>query len=228
MEVSQLTVEQLGSIVGLFGPCMDDYLYVYDFKRDYYFISADAMKRFRLPAEQFSDVLENHKRFVYPEDVDMLVEELKLLGTGKKLSHNLHYRWLGRDGKPIWINCRGRVLLDEDGSAHFLVGCINEIGKKQKADNVSGLLGESSMHACFETCAAEIPAGFLLRLGLDDFKDINENHGMDYGDFILQKTAEVIAKCILPGQQLFRVVADEFAIVDFFGGCKGALQDYPP
>ena len=83
MEVSQLTVEQLGSIVGLFGPCMDDYLYVYDFKRDYYVISADAMKRFRLPAEQFSDVLENHKRFVYPEDVDMLVEELKLLAPGK-------------------------------------------------------------------------------------------------------------------------------------------------
>lgn len=218
MDVSQLTVEQLGGIVGLFGPCMDDYLYVYDFKRDYYFISADAMKRFRLPAEQFTDVLENHKHFVYPEDVDMLVEELKLLSTGKKLSHNLHYRWLGRDGKPIWINCRGRVLLDEDGSAHFLVGCINEIGKKQKADNVSGLLGESSMHACFETCAEDIPAGFLLRLGLDDFKDINENHGMDYGDFILQKTAEVITKCILPGQQLFRVVADEFAIVDFFGG----------
>lgn len=83
MDVSQLTVEQLGGIVGLFGPCMDDYLYVYDFKRDYYFISADAMKRFRLPAEQFTDVLENHKHFVYPEDVDMLVDELKLLSTGK-------------------------------------------------------------------------------------------------------------------------------------------------
>ena len=217
-EFEQMTAEQLGKIVDLFAPYMDDYLYVCDFKKDDYQISPRAVERFLLPSDHFTDVLEEHKKFVYPEDVDALIEELEELCGGTRTSHNMHYRWLDREKKPIWINCRGRVLLDSDGPPHFLVGCINEIGEKQKADNVSGLLGESSMKACYEEFGGKFPDGFLLRIGIDDFKDINENHGIEYGDFILRKTAECIEKHILPGQRLFRLVADEFAIVDFLGG----------
>lgn len=217
-ESEQMTAEQLGKMVGLFAPCMDDYLYVCDFKKDDYQISPRAKERFLLPSDHFSNVLEEHKKFVYPEDVKLLIEELEELSSGTRTSHNMHYRWLDRDKNPIWINCRGRVLRDSDGTPHFLVGCINEIGEKQKADNVSGLLGESSMKACYEEFGGRFPDGFLLRIGIDDFKDINENHGIEYGDFILRKTAECIEKHILPGQKLFRLVADEFAIVDFLGG----------
>lgn len=217
-EIGTMTAEQLGQIVGLFAPCMDDYLYVCDFKKDYYQISPNAINRFLLPSDCFTDVVEEHKKFVYPEDVELLMKELEELSSGRRTVHNMHYRWLDREKNPIWINCRGRVLKDEDGTPHFLVGCINEIGEKQKADNVSGLLGESSMKEYYERNAEAFPAGFLLRIGIDDFKDINENLGIEYGDFILRKTAECIERCILPGQHLFRLVADEFAVVDFLGG----------
>lgn len=217
-KIESLTAEQLGNIVGLFSPCMDDYLYICDFKKDYYQISPSATERFLLSTDHFGNVMEEHQKFVYPEDVDLLVVELQLLAEGRKTFHNLHYRWLDKERKPIWINCRGRVLNDPDGTPHFLVGCINEIGKKQKADNVSGLLGESSMQNYYQTFGGKFPGGFLLRIGIDDFKDINENHGIEYGDYILRKTAECITENILPGQRLFRVVADEFAIVDFLGG----------
>lgn len=217
-EIGKLTVEQFGEIVRLFAPCMDDYLYVCDFKKDYYQISPSATERFLLSSDHFTNVLEEHKKFVYPEDVDLLVKELEEVSSGQRVVHNMHYRWLDREGNPIWINCRGRVLKDEDGTPHYLVGCINEIGEKQKADNVSGLLGESSMKVYYEKCEGTFPDGFLLRIGIDDFKDVNENLGIEYGDFILRKTAEYIEKCILPGQHLFRLVADEFAVVDFLGG----------
>lgn len=218
MQVEKMTAEQLIEAVGLFAPCMDDYLFVYDCKKDYYQISPRAMKRFLLPADHFTNALEEHTKFVYPEDVSVLVKELDELSRGIRTTHNMHYRWLDRENKPIWINCRGRVLLDSDGTPHFLVGCINEIGEKQKADNVSGLLGESSMRAYYEGVDGIFPEGFMLRIGIDDFKDINENNGVEYGDFILRKTAECINKSILPGQKLFRIVADEFAVVDFLGG----------
>lgn len=35
---------------------------------------------------------------------------------------------------------------------------------------------------------------------------------------IIHETANCIARCIAPGQQLYRIVADEFIIVDFLGG----------
>lgn len=220
MDTEQIdtTLEQLGAVIDLFSSSMDDYLYVCDFQKDVYQISPGATQRFMLPSDHFSNVLEIHKTFVYAEDVDMLLVELKLLKEGRKKYHNLHYRWLDHEGRPIWINCRGRVINDAGGKPHFLVGCINEIGRKQMADNVSGLLGESSMKNYYSAHVGRQRKGFVLRLGIDDFKDINENQGIEYGDYILRKTAECIAENILPGQKLFRAVADEFVIVDFLGG----------
>ena len=137
---------------------------------------------------------------------------------GIKHFHNLQYRWLGLDGQPIWINCRGRTVNGEEGQPMCMVGCINEIGAKQKADNVSGLLGETSLQDYLYTIGKVFPEGFILRIGIDDFKDINENLGIEYGDMIIHETANCIARCIAPGQQLYRIVADEFIIVDFLGG----------
>ena len=49
-EVAHFTTEQMVDMVGLLSPCMDDYLYVCDFKEDYYQISPNAVKRFCLQA----------------------------------------------------------------------------------------------------------------------------------------------------------------------------------
>ena len=217
-EVAHFTTEQMVDMVGLLSPCMDDYLYVCDFKEDYYQISPNAVKRFCLPADHFHNVVEMHRQVVYPDDLDLLLVELELLSTGRKVFHNLHYRWMGKNHETIWINCRGRVLCDPDGSPRYLVGCINEIGAKQKADNVSGLLGEYSLKAFYESRSPKLPQGFLLRIGIDDFKDINESHGNEYGDYILRRTAQCIEENIGSEQSLFHIVSDEFAVVDFSGG----------
>ena len=213
-----ITVEQLCRLIDMLHPCMDDYLYVYDLENDYYYISPEAIKHFMLPAVEFKNVVENHSKFVYPQDIDELQKDLQEILAGKKDFHNLQYRWLSRHGEPIWINCRGHVIHNEDGTPKYMIGCINEIGAKQKADNVSGLLGMSSMRSFFEEhVTSELKDGYLMRLGIDDFKEINEKLGIDYGDMVLRKTAECISDCILPGQTLYRAVSDEFLILDIQG-----------
>ena len=101
--------------------------------------------------------------------------------------HNLEYRLVDQNGKPIWVNYRGYVVRNREGEALYIIGCINEIGRQQKADNVSGLLSESSLHHYLDETSHQ--NGIILRLGLDDFKEINEKLGIEYGDMILRKTA---------------------------------------
>ena len=70
----------------------------------------------------------------------------------------MKYRWLDRNHNPVWINCRGTVLYDDNKEPHYLVGCINEIGLKPEADNVSGLLGEYALADYMkEKCGDSIP-----------------------------------------------------------------------
>lgn len=219
--------EQMEYIVELFNPCMDDYLYVFDLQKDCYKISKHATERFLLPGDNFDDAAKAHHTFVYSEDQSRLDDEFRRIMSGEIVFHNMHYRWLDRAGKPVWINCRGRVLNDADGKPHFLVGCINEIGQKQKADNVSGLLGESSLSAYVEQFEDGLPDGFFLRIGIDDFRDINGDFGMEYGDYILKSTADCIAENIKPSQRLYRILADEFMVVDFsVGDMEAATELY--
>lgn len=217
--------EQMEYIEELFNPCMDDYLYVFDLQKDCYKISKHATERFLLPGDNFDDAAKAHHTFVYSEDQSRLDDEFRRIMSGEIVFHNMHYRWLDRAGKPVWINCRGRVLNDADGKPHFLVGCINEIGQKQKADNVSGLLGESSLSAYVEQFEDGLPDGFFLRIGIDDFRDINGDFGMEYGDYILKSTADCIAENIKPSQRLYRILADEFMVVDFSGGDMEAATE---
>lgn len=213
-----ICIEQFQDIIDLLSPCMDDYLFLFDLKKDYYFISDCALERF--------DIMDNHiwnatqvlKNFVHSEDYPLLQEELEKLRQKEKDFHNLQYRWLDKNRNPIWINCRGRMLFDEKGQPEFLVGCINEIGEKQKADNISGLLGESSLHYEMLKWEKKNLEGFMLRIGIDNFKEVNENKGMEYGDMVLRKTADCIAEVIRPGQKLYRIVADEFIVIDTTGG----------
>lgn len=214
----KIVVSQFESIINILNPSMDDYLYIYDLKNDYFFISPSAVGRFRMPENRFHDVTDNLKKFVYEADWDELREDLSLVADNKKDFHNMEYRWLDREGNPVWINCRGRVARDEQGNAEFLIGCINEIGLKQKADNVSGALRERSLQGELGRYQEERLTGFILRIGIDNFKEINENRGLDYGDMILRKTAKCIEESLEEGQKFYRIVADEFIVLDLMGG----------
>ena len=213
----RMTYEHARSVIKDLEPCMDDYLYVYDISTDRYSISSTAANRFKLDATEFTDVIGMHERVVYPEDFPMLKEDLEAMTSGKKDFHNLNYRWLGKNDEVIWINCRGRVITTEDGKPELMVGCINEIGGKQKADNLSGLLGEAALHQMINDRQDAEMHGFMLRIGLDDFKKINERKGVEFGDEVLKQTAVAISSVLGQGQSVYRIVSDQFVVMDLTG-----------
>lgn len=224
--VLNMSKKQIEDAIRILNPCMNDYLYVFDLKEDYYVISKHATERFILPSDKFYNATKKHEDFVYPEDISMLCKEIKLIKEGKKKFHDMKYRWLDKHNNPIWINCRGSVLFDENVQPHYLVGCINEIGVKPEADNVSGLLGEYVLDRYIkDTCTDNIPDGFIIRMSIDNFSTINADFGMSYGDFILKRTAECILESIKPTQKLFKAGSDEFIIVDFNGSSINEAVD---
>lgn len=200
-----------------FSSCMNDYLFVYDIPHNTYYITERAMERFLLPSNVIHDLLANLEHFVYPEDVPVLADDLQAIISGKKSEHNLEYRWLGHEGRPLWINCRGRLIKDEAGLPSLMVGCINEIGKQPKADNISGLLGESSFREHLKSLDPAVSNISFMRIGIDDFKIINERHGTQYGDYVLSEVAACIHNALFPGQFAYRIVSDEFMVLDLSG-----------
>lgn len=207
-------------VIDQFASCMDDFPYVYDLKNDLYFISDKALDRFLMETNLFSDVSNTLSRIVYPDDYPELTEDLQKMLDGEKDEHSIQYRWIGKDGKPIWIHCKGRVIKGKQGEPLFMLGCVNEIGNVQQADNISGLWKTESLEEYLDQYKEPYPEGFFMYLGLDGFKSVVERLGVEYGNSVLHEVAKCIEGCLAPGQKVYRAVSDEFIIMDFSGGTE--------
>lgn len=201
-------------LIELFAPCMDDYLYIIDLQKNTFKISQAAVNRFMISGNSFDDAVNSFQYFVYKEDRSMIAEDLQCIIEGKEKDHNLYYRWLDKNGMPVWINCRGKVIDDKDGKPHYLIGCVNEIGDTQRADNVSGLLGERELRSYISSHIKDSSSVYLIYIGIDGFNAINGTLGVDYGNYVLKSVADCINSCLSDNQKLYHIVADEYMIID--------------
>ena len=201
-------------LIELFAPCMDDYLYIIDLQKNTFKISQAAVDRFMMSGNSFDDAVNSFQYFVYKEDRSMIAEDLQCIIEGKEKDHNLYYRWLDKNGMPVWINCRGKVIDDKDGKPHYLIGCVNEIGDTQRADNVSGLLGERELRSYISSHVKDSSSEYLIHIGIDGFNAINGTLGVNYGNYVLKSVADCINSCLSDNQKLYHIVADEYMIID--------------
>ena len=135
-KVQDYSFEEFCEMIKHFATCMDDYLYFVDIQQDKYYISNKALERFAMSSNYFSNVTESHREFVYEEDFPLLQEDLNGVISGEKDEHNIEYRWISKDGEPVWINCRGRSIKDENGKPIYVVECILE--SKNDPDHTYG------------------------------------------------------------------------------------------
>ena len=68
----------LRTLLRTFSECMNDYLFICDLTKDIFYISNAASRRFALPSGTFTNVAETFKTFVYEEDQQALLKEMKI------------------------------------------------------------------------------------------------------------------------------------------------------
>lgn len=205
---------ETGSLIDLIAPCMDDYLYIIDLKNDTLRTSQSAAERFMLPDKFVNNAIAHLRKLVYERDRKLLENHKRKIYDGNEKKYNLLCRLMNRKNLPVWINCRGEVISDDEGRPHYIIGCMNETGTRQRADNISGLLGEKEMAAYIYSQPKEKLSGYFIQIGIDDFGTINNVHGLVYGNYILKRVAECIAECLSSGQRIYHLVADQYMLVD--------------
>ena len=209
--LGDLTAEVLLEIIA---ECMDDYLYVLDLQNNKMEISQSALDRFMISETYMRNAKQEIMSAVYEEDRAMFEKHMQAVMDGKEKVHDIHYRWLDKNGLPVWVNCRGVVIDDEDGKPGYLVGCLNETGNQRWADNVTGLLGGMEFCDYLRSQKKPVTTGFLMHIGIDDFAAVNGTHGSNYGDYVLKSVADCMKECLSGNQRLFHLIADQYVIVD--------------
>ena len=203
--------EQL-EVLNLLGDSGNDYLFLWDLASGRVYFAGNIWQRYDLPKnEDGGCTMDDWYRIVYKNDLPALRRELKLVRQGKAARYNNEYRLVDREGNRVWVNCRGRCQLDEQGKPIALIGRVSDTALERMVDQLTGAFNATRLTEDMDRIlASEIPC-YLLLMGVDNLKHINLHYGRDYGSRILCMIADTLEELVGVGLRIYRVNGDCFA-----------------
>ena len=173
--------------------------------------------------------LEDLLNLVSKEDRKVAISDFNDHLNGKTLYYQSSLKIEFNGGGDKWILIRGKCLRDKKGVATKISGSVTDIsGQKDYENKIDKLkfydiLTDIPNRRLFiSTLENEIIKGkgkdkevkfAVLFIDLDNFKEINDTLGHDYGDELLKKVAISLKASIKPGDLVSRVGGDEFFIL---------------
>ncbi|MBZ9689246.1 EAL domain-containing protein [Clostridium estertheticum] len=164
---------------------------------------------------------------VAKEDRKIALDDFNDHISGRTLYYQSSLKIMFNGGGDKWVLVRGKCLRNKKGVATKVSGSVTDItGKKHFEDKINKLkyydiLTDIPNRRLFiNTLENEIIKGMdkvvkhaVLFIDLDNFKEINDTLGHDYGDELLKNVAISLKASIRQGDIVSRVGGDEFFIL---------------
>jgi diguanylate cyclase (GGDEF)-like protein/PAS domain S-box-containing protein len=165
-------------------------------------------------------------RLLHPDDRERVIDaHARTHRTHEPLS--VEYRLLARDGSVVWIRDEGVVVLDDDGEPVYLQGYLLDITPEREAqaqlrmqalyDPLTGLANRAFFHEQLEHAVSvrkeDGQQTALVYVDLNEFKEINDQHGHSVGDEVLAQLGKRLKSLLRAGDAVARIGGDEFAVL---------------
>lgn len=169
----------------------DDYLFVLDINHDRNWFFGDVETNFDLHANNRQEnTMAQIMSVVYPNDLETLAEDLRQIKQGERKSHDITYRWVNRAGRPVWINCRGKVIDDDQGKPMVLLGRVSTSVFENKVNRITGMFNKRKMLEDSQAQQFMSKDGYILLLGLDRMLKCYSEFGREYMENIILNCAK--------------------------------------
>lgn len=191
----------------------DDYIYICYVPKNLYYFPQAMVEEFDLPSQVIEDAIHLWASLIHEQERGAFYADIEAMFAGTNV-HDLEYRVKNRQGKWLWVRCRGYLAREEDGTPKLFAGIVTNLEKKSKIDQLSGLLNKYEMENQLKTYLAEGHTnGALLTLGLDNFKHINNLYGWEFGDDVIRDTAQKLQSLVPSPLHVYRLDGDMFGIL---------------
>lgn len=105
----------------------------------------------------------------------------------------------------------GMVMLANDATESVVKQF--QLAQKVVKDSLTGLGNKLAMEQKVDRLVHNQEAFSIIVLGVDRFREVNQNHGYAAGDMVLLELASGLQSATLGGESLYRVSGDEFAVI---------------
>lgn len=145
-----------------------------------------------------------------------------------------------REGSWRWMRARGAPVRDDAGQLLEWIGVLEDVDARRREqeriahlamhDGLTGLPNRTVFHEQLVRAidlAGRGETGLLLYVDLDEFKQINDNHGHAVGDALLCAIAGRLRALVRRTDTVARLGGDEFAIIQATPPGESTQNDLP-
>lgn len=188
----KLIVTYLDTIRGL-SDSTDDYLYLWEIKDDRMWICGNITAKYDLNCEEKQYITtEEWTGIIYKNDLPAFQKDIGSIAEGKSTVHDMEYRLIDKEGKRIWVNCRGKVKSDKNGDPLVMIGRVSDMALRYKVDELTGMFNTAKFKEDMQREFLCSGNGYFLLLGVDNLKRINIRYGYEHGDRALKLLADIL------------------------------------
>ncbi|WP_242954821.1 bifunctional diguanylate cyclase/phosphodiesterase [Clostridium massiliodielmoense] len=206
----------------------NDAIWEWDIKENKFFMSNKWSKI--TGHSTYTDINENKKYFskvIEEEDYKNIIDEFeKVLYEGQNCI-DVECRILNKFNYQKWINIKGKALRDNKENVIKIAGSITDITEGKEAikrieylaynDSLTGLPNRAAylrdIYNIIQKVKENKKIGAIIFLDIDNFKNVNDTLGHDYGNELLKRVNERISYVLTENEKFYRLGGDEFIIV---------------
>jgi len=166
-------------------------------------------------------------KLVHSEDAETVISNIKEHIKKQTEFFKSEFRIMGKDNNYKWILTRGKALRNNRGGLIKLAGSMTDISERKEIENKINYMAyydiltklpnrslfmeklKDELHRSKEQALT----GAVMFIDLDNFKDVNDTLGHDYGDELLEHIARKIQGITKENNMLCRFGGDEFLIL---------------
>ncbi len=182
-------------------------------------------------------------QLVPAEDIAPSRQSFEKLIKGEVNCYRKAKRYQRKDGRIFWVDLHVSALYGEDNQIIGVIGILVDIDRQVKAENqqkelnkaLTKLARHDSLTGLYNRRALEeillrehrravrYQTGFAVAiLDVDNFKRINDIHGHDCGDVVMQRLADIFLRNIRDTDTVGRWGGEEFLFIFSNTTCDGA------
>jgi diguanylate cyclase (GGDEF)-like protein len=140
---------------------------------------------------------------------------------------SVDYKYDFGPGDSIWLEERGTCFMDDSGALARIVGVLRDVTEQKKIearltylatyDELTGHLNRTRLSTALSEALMQAHrhdrSGGYMVLGLDGLGMINEVHGYDIADELIQQVGERVSLALRENDLMGRVAGNKFGIV---------------